>query len=161
MTASHPDAPLRAGDWLDIGEVAHRAGVAASALRYYEAQGLIAGTRSAGGRRRFPRSVLRRLAFIRVAQQLGLSLQEVKDALASLPGGRTPTAADWERFASGWKPLLDARIAALTRMRDRLTSCIGCGCLSLKRCALYNPQDMAAERGDGPRWLMGDKPPSP
>jgi MerR family redox-sensitive transcriptional activator SoxR len=152
---------LRADDWIEIGEVARRSGVAASALRFWEAEGLIAGGRSESGRRRYPRSALRRVAFIRVAQQLGMSLGDVKAALASLPDGRTPTVADWERLSREWKPLLDARIEALTRLRDRLTSCIGCGCLSIRRCALYNPADAAAARGAGPRWLMGDKPPEP
>jgi MerR family redox-sensitive transcriptional activator SoxR len=153
--------PLRAADWLEIGEVARRSGVAASALRFWEAEGLLTGGRSGSGRRRYPRSALRRVAFIRIAQQLGMSLGEVKAALASLPDGRTPTVADWERLSRQWKPLLDARIEALTRLRDRLASCIGCGCLSIKRCALYNPADAAAMRGAGPRWLLGDAPPIP
>lgn len=148
-------------DWIEIGTLARRAGVAASALRYYEAQGLLAGDRSAGGRRRYPRAVLRRVAFIRVAQSLGLSLAQIRTALATLPGERTPTQADWARLSRGWQPLLDARIAALTRLRDQLASCIGCGCLSIRRCALYNPGDAAAALGDGPRYLLGDRPRRP
>lgn len=149
--------PASTRDWLEIGSLARRAGVAASALRFYEAQGLLSGSRSAGGRRRYPRAALRRVAFIRVAQSLGLSLAEIRAALATLPGERTPTQADWERLSRGWKPLLDARIAALTRLRDQLSACIGCGCLSIRRCALYNPGDGAAVLGSGPRFLLGDR----
>lgn len=156
-----PAPAPRTDDWLEIGEVARRAGLAASALRFYESEGLITGSRGDNGRRRYPRSTLRRLAFIRVAQSVGLTLGEVRDALSSLPGARTPTVADWERLSRTWGPLLDARIEALTRLRQRLTSCIGCGCLSIKRCRLYNPGDLAADRGAGPRWLLGDQPPAP
>lgn len=145
-----------AESWILIGELARRAGVAASALRFYEAQGLLGSTRSEGGHRQFPRSSLRRVAFIRAAQAVGLSLDEVKAALASLPAQRTPTQADWQRLSRTWKPLLEARIAQLTQLRDQLSSCIGCGCLSLTKCRLYNPQDAAATRGAGPRYLMGD-----
>jgi MerR family transcriptional regulator, redox-sensitive transcriptional activator SoxR len=145
--------------WMPIGELARRAGVAASALRFYEAQGLIHGSRSAGGRRQYPREVLRRLAFIRAGQQVGLSLQELRDALASLPEQRTPTQADWERLARSWQRMLDERLALMTRLRDQLGSCIGCGCLSLKRCALYNPKDGAAGGGAGARYWLGDSPP--
>ena len=140
--------------WLPIGEVARRAGVAASALRYYEDQGLIAGGRSAGGQRQYPRHVLRRIGFIRAAQAVGLTLVDIRVALATLPEGRTPTKADWARLARGWQPLIDARIAALHKLRDNLAGCIGCGCLSLKACALYNPGDAAADEGPGPRRLM-------
>lgn len=140
--------------WLPIGELARRAGVAASALRYYEDQGLIAGGRTAGGQRQYPRHVLRRVGFIRAAQAVGLTLADIHAALATLPEGRTPTKADWARLARGWQPLLDARIAALQRLRDNLAGCIGCGCLSLKACALYNPGDTAAAEGPGPRRLM-------
>jgi MerR family transcriptional regulator, redox-sensitive transcriptional activator SoxR len=150
-----------ADDWIEIGSLARRAGVAASALRFYEAQGLLAGGRSAAGRRRYPRAALRRVAFIRVAQSLGLSLAEIRTALATLPGERTPTQADWARLSRGWQPLLDARIAALTRLRDQLASCIGCGCLSMRRCALFNPADAAAALGSGPRYLLGDRPLAP
>ena len=150
-----------AEDWIEIGTLARRSGVAASALRYYEAQGLLTGARSAAGRRRYPRGVLRRVAFIRVAQSLGLSLTEIRAALATLPGERTPTQADWARLSRSWQPMLDARIAALTRLRDQLDSCIGCGCLSLRRCALYNPGDVASALGEGPRYMLGDKRPRP
>lgn len=143
--------------WISIGELARRAGVAASALRFYEGQGLIAGTRSAGGHRQYPRHVLRRVGFIRAAQTVGLGLDEIRAALAGLPEGRTPTKADWQRLARGWAPLIDARIAALQRLRGQLDACIGCGCLSLKACALYNPADGAALRGPGARYLLGDR----
>ncbi len=143
---------------LSIGEVAERAGVAASALRFYEREGLIEATRSDGGQRRYPRDVLRRIAFVRAAQRVGLTLDEIRGALASLPDGRTPNARDWERLSRSWRPLLDARIAELERLRDRLDSCIGCGCLSLGDCALSNPADVAARLGPGARWLAGDRP---
>lgn len=143
---------------LTIGAFAARAGVAPSALRFYEQQGLLRSRRSAGGHRLYARSELRRLAFVRVAQTLGLTLPEIHAALATLPDARTPTPADWERLSRAWQPLLDERIALLQRLRDQLGACIGCGCLSLERCALYNPGDVAAGRGAGPRWLMGDKP---
>lgn len=146
-------------NWLAIGELAKRAGLAASALRFYEAQGLIHGSRSSGGRRQYPRDVLRRLAFIRAGQQVGLSLDELRAALAGLPDKRTPTQADWERLARGWQQMLDERLAVMTRLRDQLGTCIGCGCLSLKRCALYNPLDRAAEKGSGARYWLGDVPP--
>jgi MerR family transcriptional regulator, redox-sensitive transcriptional activator SoxR len=138
---------------LTIGQVAERSGVAASALRYYEAEGLLTATRTAGGARRFPRSVLRRLAFIRAAQNVGLSLPEIRDALATLPEARTPSARDWARLSRGWQARLDQQIAALVQLRDGLTSCIGCGCLSLTRCALSNPGDVAGRDGPGARWL--------
>jgi MerR family transcriptional regulator, redox-sensitive transcriptional activator SoxR len=138
---------------LTIGQVAARSGVAASALRYYEQQGLVSATRTPGGARRYPRSVLRRLAFVRAAQNVGLSLPEIRDALATLPEGRPPTARDWERLSRGWRDRLDEQIAALERLRDGLTSCIGCGCLSLTRCRLSNPGDVAGEEGAGARWL--------
>jgi MerR family redox-sensitive transcriptional activator SoxR len=146
-------------DWIEIGVLAQRSGVAASALRYYEAQGLIEGGRSTSGRRRYPRAVLRRVAFIRVAQSLGLSLADIRAALSTLPEGRTPTQADWARLSRDWQPLLDDRIAALIRLRDQLASCIGCGCLSMEWCALYNPGDAAAVFGEGPRYLLGDQRP--
>ena len=138
---------------LAIGEVSARSGMAASALRYYEDQGLISSTRTAGGARRYARSVLRRLAVIRAARNVGLSLPEIRSALESLPPGRPPTAADWARLSHGWRDRLDEQIAALTQLRDGLTSCIGCGCLSLTRCALSNPGDVAAADGAGARWL--------
>ncbi|TXI20033.1 MAG: redox-sensitive transcriptional activator SoxR [Roseateles sp.] len=142
---------------LSIGELARRAGVAASALRFYEAEGLIASCgRSGGGHRQYARHALRRVAFIRAAQAVGLSLPEIKAALASLPEGRTPTKADWTRLSASWAPRLDERIAALQRLRDRLTGCIGCGCLSLKACALYNPEDAQGRSGQGARRLLQD-----
>ncbi len=142
---------------LPIADFARRAGVKASALRYYEDEGLIVSARSAGGRRHYPKAELRRIAFIRAAQSVGLTLEEIKTALASLPDKRTPTKEDWARLSRGWRPLLDARIAAMTRLRDTLDNCIGCGCLSLKACALYNPEDSAAKRGAGARYLLGDR----
>jgi len=144
--------------WIAIGELARRSGVAASALRFYEAQGLIHGGRSPAGRRQYPRHVLRRVAFIRAGQQVGLSLDELRRALAALPEGRTPTKADWERLARGWQALLAERIALLQRLQDQLGSCIGCGCLSLKSCRLYNPRDQVAVRGAGARRLMLGEP---
>ena len=145
-------------DFLSIGQVAERTGVAPSALRYYEREGLIGSTRTAGDQRRYHREVLRRVAFIRIAQRVGLTLDEIRDALASLPQERTPTKADWAGLSKSWRPQLDAQIEVLQRLRDQLTSCIGCGCLSLKACALYNPGDAAAMYGTGPRYLLGDEP---
>lgn len=143
---------------LGIGEVSERTGVAASALRFYEDEGLIESTRSEGGQRRYEREVLRRIAFIRVAQRVGLSLDDIASALAMLPAGRTPNKRDWTRLAAAWKPRVDEQIALLEGLRDQLDSCIGCGCLSLRRCALYNPDDRAAVLGSGPRYLLGDEP---
>jgi MerR family redox-sensitive transcriptional activator SoxR len=140
-------------DLLSVGEVAHRSGFAASALRFYEREGLLAATRTAGGQRRYERSVLRRLAFIRAARNIGLSLDEVRAALARLPGGRTPTKADWASLSRSWRSRLDDQIAALEALRDGLDTCIGCGCLSLKRCAISNPHDVAAGRGAGAVYL--------
>ncbi|WP_269629871.1 redox-sensitive transcriptional activator SoxR [Pelomonas sp. BJYL3] len=142
---------------LPIGDFARRAGVAASALRFYEEQGLLLSHRSASGRRQFARSDLRRVAFIRAAQQVGLSLDQIRAALASLPDARTPNARDWERLSRDWQPLLAARIAELQQLQDTLASCIGCGCLSLSKCKLYNPQDAAGRRGAGARYWMGDR----
>ena len=138
---------------LTIGQVSARSGVAPSALRYYEEQGLISSTRTSGGARRYARTVLRRLAFVRAAQNVGLSLTEIRAALDTLPGERPPTAADWARLSAAWRDRLDAQIAALVQLRDGLDSCIGCGCLSLDRCALQNPGDVAAGEGSGARWL--------
>jgi MerR family redox-sensitive transcriptional activator SoxR len=139
---------------LTIGALSERSGVAASALRFYEAEGLIHATRSEGGQRRYTRDTLRRVSFIRVAQQVGLRLDEIRVALASLPESRTPTARDWERLSTSWRPRLDAQIALLERLRDRLGGCIGCGCLSLKFCKLLNPDDQAGQRGPGPRHIL-------
>ncbi len=141
---------------LTIGAVSQRAGVATSALRFYEAEGLIQATRSPGGQRRYRRDTLRRVSFIRVAQQVGLRLDEIHAALASLPENRTPNAKDWERLSASWRPRIDAQIALLERLRDRLGGCIGCGCLSLGFCQLLNPNDQVARRGPGPRYLLDD-----
>jgi MerR family redox-sensitive transcriptional activator SoxR len=146
---------------MGIGTLARRAGVAASALRFYEAQGLISGVRSAGNQRRYPKEMLRRVAFIRIAQSVGLSLDDVRAALASLPDQRTPTPEDWAALSAAWRPLIQARIDGLAALRDQLDSCIGCGCLSLKACKLYNPEDTAARLGAGPRYLLGNRPADP
>jgi len=143
---------------LTIGEVAERTGVAVSAVRFYDAQGFISSTRSEGGQRRYAREVLRRIAFIRAAQTIGLTLEEIQNALATLPLGRTPTKADWAKLSRAWRPRIDEQIQQLERLRDQLTSCIGCGCLSLQACALYNPHDRAATLGEGARYLLGNTP---
>ena len=140
-------------DLLTIGEVAARSGFAPSALRYYEREGLLVAARTSGGQRRYPRSVLRRLAFVRAASNVGLSLDEVRTALSALPEGRTPTKADWRRLSDTWRQRLDEQITALQDLRDGLTGCIGCGCLSLRTCALSNPQDAAGAQGAGARSL--------
>lgn len=142
---------------LTIGALSDRTGVASSALRYYEAEGLIRSTRTSGGQRRYARDTLRRVSFIRIAQQVGLSLDEIRSALVSLPDHRTPTQKDWERLSASWRPRLDAQIRLLERMRDRLTGCIGCGCLSLQHCHLLNPGDQAAQLGAGPRYVIDDE----
>lgn len=141
---------------LTIGALSERTGVAASALRFYEAEGLITSTRTPGGQRRYRRDAIRRVSFVRVAQQVGLSLGEIRQALSSLPAGRTPDRRDWERLSRSWRSRLDARIAVLEGLRDRLDGCIGCGCLSLAVCRLANPGDVAGERGPGPRYLVPD-----
>lgn len=145
--------------WIPIGEFARRSGVRASALRFYEMQGLLQSHRSGSQRRQFARSDLRRVAFIRAAQSVGLSLDAIREALASLADNRTPTARDWKRISTTWRPLLDQRILEMTRLRDQLDACIGCGCLSLTKCALYNPSDVAAQKGAGPRYWLGDRLP--
>ena len=134
---------------LTIGEVAHRSGVAQTALRFYEQRGLITSTRTSGNQRRYERAVLRRLAFVRAAQRVGLSLEQVAEALATLPSDHAPTKADWSRLSRSWRDELDARIDGLQRLRDRLSDCIGCGCLSLRTCALNNAADRMAELGPG------------
>jgi MerR family redox-sensitive transcriptional activator SoxR len=144
---------MRSTDLLTVGEVSERSGVAPSALRYYEAEGLITATRTTGNQRRYQRSVLRRLAFVRAAQNVGLSLAEITDALATLPDGRPPTKADWTRLSRSWRARLDEQIAALAKLRDGLDSCIGCGCLSLQRCAVQNPQDVLGTAGQGAMYL--------
>lgn len=141
---------------LTIGEVADRVGLATSALRFYEQEGLITAERTGGGQRRFTADVIRRLSFIKASQAVGIPLREIGSVLDDLPEGRAPTRRDWEMAASCWRPRLEARITALTALRDRLDGCIGCGCLSLDTCALYNPDDAAAELGRGPRYLLGD-----
>ncbi len=143
-----PSKPL-----LGVGEVAQRSGVAVSALHYYESLGLIASARSAGNQRRYQRDVLRRIAFIRAAQVLGIALAEIADALHQLPDRRTPTKADWAKLSAGWRASLDQRIRDLEALRDQLQGCIGCGCLSLKACRLYNPRDALAARGPGAQRL--------
>ena len=144
---------MDARDLLTIGEVAHRSGFPPSALRFYEREGLLRTTRTSGGQRRYERSVLRRLAFIRAARTIGVGLDEVRDGLERLPDGRTPTKADWTRLSRSWRARLDEQIDALVALRDGLDSCIGCGCLSLQRCRLYNPGDRLREAGEGAQLL--------
>ncbi len=144
---------MRSTDQLTVGEIARRSGFAESAIRYYDKLGLLTATRTSGGQRRFERSALRRLAFIRAARNVGLSLDEIAAALASLPSARTPTRADWTRLSRGWRHRLDEQITALTALRDGLDSCIGCGCLSLQRCAISNPADTARTGGPGAAYL--------
>ena len=145
---------------ITIGELAERAGVPHSALRFYEAQGLLKSVRSAGGQRRYARDMLRRVAFIRSAQNVGLRLEDIAAALAQLPESRTPTKRDWTRLSKRWRAVLDERIDALEALRDQLDQCIGCGCLSLTACKLYNPADQAAVGGSGPRYWLGDARPA-
>jgi MerR family transcriptional regulator, redox-sensitive transcriptional activator SoxR len=145
-------------DLLTIGELAARSGVATSALRYYERIGLIHATRTTGNQRRYHRAELRRVSFIRIAQQVGVSLEEIRTALSDLPDSRTPTKADWERLSRHWKARLEERITVLERLRDNLAGCIGCGCLSLRRCTLYNPDDTLAATGPGPRRVLSAPP---
>ncbi|GAB1688532.1 redox-sensitive transcriptional activator SoxR [Krasilnikovia sp. M28-CT-15] len=141
-------------DLLTIGDMAARSGLARSALRFYESEGLIRSTRTSGNQRRYERAELRRVAFIRIAQQVGVSLEEIRAALAALPQNRTPTKADWARLSARWRHGLDERIALMERLRDELSGCIGCGCLSLQRCKLVNPGDSLSEQGTGPRKLL-------
>jgi MerR family redox-sensitive transcriptional activator SoxR len=145
---------------LTISEVAKRSGVAASALRFYEQRDLISSERAGSGHRRYPRSVLRRIAFIVFAQRVGLTLNEISGELSKLPPDRAPTRSDWARLSSGWTSRIDERIAELERLRAGLTECIGCGCLSLDRCRLANPNDRAARSGPGPRYWVGDPRPA-
>jgi MerR family redox-sensitive transcriptional activator SoxR len=149
MTGREPDG-------LTIGELSARTGVAPSALRFYESQGLIHARRTSGGQRRYHRETLRRVAFLRIAQQVGLSLEEIREAMATLPDNRTPTRKDWERLSASWRHRLDRRIRLLQRLRDDLSGCIGCGCLSLAICPLYNPDDELAAEGPGARILLRD-----
>ena len=143
---------------LSIGELSRRTGLSVSAIRFYEAKGLLSPIRTGGNQRRFLRSDIRRLSFALVAQRLGLSVREIEAELAALPVGRAPTAADWQAIAERIRGRLEERIRLLQRTRDLLNGCIGCGCLSMERCALYNPGDRAAELGAGPRWLLADRP---
>ena len=139
---------------LTIGELSERSGVATSALRFYEDRGLIESRRTTGNQRRYAKATLRRVAFVRTAQRVGLTLEEVADALATLPEGRTPTKADWARLRRSWRPRLDEQIRRIELLRDRLDGCIGCGCLSLQVCRLVNPDDIAGEHGTGPRYVL-------
>ncbi|MFI5936229.1 redox-sensitive transcriptional activator SoxR [Actinoplanes sp. NPDC051494] len=143
---------------LTIGDLAARSGVAQSALRYYEREGLISSTRTSGNQRRYERHELRRVSFIRIAQQVGVSLEEIRTALNDLPENRTPTRSDWARLSAHWRRKLEDRITMMERLRDQLTGCIGCGCLSLERCNLINPEDKLAQRGEGPQMILN--PPS-
>jgi MerR family redox-sensitive transcriptional activator SoxR len=145
---------------MTIGEVSRRSGVAASALRFYEDRDLINSERAGSGHRRYPRPVLRRIAFIVFAQRIGLTLEEIGAELAKLPPDRAPTRRDWSRLSRGWSSRIDERIAELERLKRGLTECIGCGCLSLERCRLSNPEDRAARLGPGPRYWVGDPPPA-
>lgn len=147
----------RASDILGIGELAKRTGLSVSAIRFYETKGLVKPIRNAGGQRQFRRSDIRRLSFVLIAQQLGLPLREIVSVLEHLPEGRTPNQNDWSKISHAIRDELDQRIAGLTRMRDRLDGCIGCGCLSLKNCELYNPDDLIAKHGAGPRYIVGDR----
>lgn len=148
--------PTSAG--ISIGYLADRTGLAVSAIRYYEAQGLVEPWRNAGGQRRFHRADIRRLSFIMIAQQFGFSLPQIRGYLRELPNNRTPTKQDWAAISGSFRDQLDERIETLLRLRDKLDGCIGCGCLSLASCKLYNPEDRAAAKGKGPRYLMGDRP---
>ena len=143
---------------ISIGRLAERTGLSVSAIRYYEREGLVHPGRNAGGQRRFLRSDIRRLSFVMIAQKFGFSLAEIKSELSELPEGRTPTKDDWARIGQVFRAALDARIETLERLRDNLDGCIGCGCLSLPNCALFNPADIAHRKGAGPRYLMGDRP---
>ncbi len=145
---------------LTISELSARSGAAPSALRFYESLGLISASRTAGNQRRYPRHMLRRVAFIRAGRQLGLELREIQASLDLLPTNRAPNKKEWSRAARAWQARIDRKIADLRRMSETLDGCIGCGCLSLRKCALYNPDDFAAQRGQGARWLLGDESPA-
>ena len=148
---------MKPTDLLPIGDLARRTGCAVSAIRFYEERGLVSALRTSGNQRRYPRSEIRRLSFILIAQRLGLSLDAIGAELAKLPAGRTPNRADWTAISARLRAELDRQIAALEQTRDNLDGCIGCGCLSLDKCALYNVADKAASRGAGPRYTMGDR----
>jgi MerR family redox-sensitive transcriptional activator SoxR len=143
---------------LTMGDFAARSGVAPSALRFYEKEGLIRSSRTGGNQRRYERSELRRVAFIKIAQQVGVSLEEIREALAGLPENRTPTKADWARLSARWRHRLEERITLMERLRDQLTGCIGCGCLSLQRCNLINPEDRLGARGQGAQMILNPPP---
>lgn len=143
-------------EMLSIGQTANRCGIAASALRFYESRGLIRSQRDQGNQRRYHRSEIRKISIIRVAQTLGLSLKEIEHALSALPDKRTPNKGDWKKLSKAWRVELDQRINTLEKLRDQLSGCIGCGCLSMKRCTLYNNNDHANSSGAGPRYLLGD-----
>lgn len=153
--------PAEAGqaEEMTIGQVVARSGVSHATLRFYEERGLIRSRRTAGNQRRYTRDVLRRIAFVRTAQRVGLTLTEIGEALDGLPGGRTPDVTDWRELSTRWRDRLDERIRILEALRDDLSACIGCGCLSLDRCRLYNPADVASGLGPGARYLLGDAPP--
>ncbi len=156
MTAARKKSPRR--PFLSIGEVGARTGLAVSAIRFYESRGLVSPTRNAGGQRRFARSDIRKLSFVMIAQQLGFTIEEIGHHLRKLPNGRAPTRKDWSTMSRRFRAELDERIERLTLLRDRLDGCIGCGCLSLDKCSLYNPGDRASDLGTGPRYLLGDRP---
>lgn len=149
---------MRASDRLSIGQLADRTGLSVSAIRYYETQGLVAAERNAGGQRRFLRGSIRRLSFVLIAQQFGFTIDQIRTQLQTLPEGRTPTKKDWTRISRCFRQELDAKIDTLMHLRDQLDGCIGCGCLSLRTCALYNPADRARRHGAGPRYLLGNRP---
>ena len=145
---------MKSPTYVSIGQLAKRVGTSVSAIRFYETKGLINSIRSAGGQRQFLRADIRRLSFILISQQLGFSLQDIARQLENLPDGRNPTQKDWEKISRNFRTILDQRIDAMTRMRDRLDGCIGCGCLSLKKCQIYNENDHASGKGAGPRFLL-------
>lgn len=149
---------MRASDRLSIGQLAERTGLSVSAIRFYETKGLVFAERNAGGQRRFLRSDIRRLSFVMIAQQFGFTIDQIRTQLQKLPEQRTPNKKDWARISRHFRRELDAKIETLSNLRDQLDGCIGCGCLSLKKCTLYNPEDRAKRHGAGPRYLLGDKP---
>ena len=156
MLRSRESSSDRVDPLLAIGDVAERTGLAVSAIRFYETKGLITSTRAPSGHRRFRRSMIRRLSFVLISQRLGYSLDEIKAQLDRLPEGRNPTERDWSRLAQGFASDIEARISGLQLLRSKLDDCIGCGCLSLATCGVWNPGDAAAELGEGPRFLLGD-----
>ncbi len=149
---------MKPSQGLSIGDLADRTGLSVSAIRFYETKGLVAPLRNTGGHRRYDRADIRKLSFVRITQELGFPLAEIAAHITRLPQNRAPTKADWTRISKTLRKDLDTRIARLTRLRDTLDGCIGCGCLSLQKCKLYNPKDQASKRGSGPRYLMGDAP---